>query len=123
MGRGAREGAVKTLLSLLAAAAAFALLCLPARADFQICNRMSYVVEAAIGLQQTGALVTRGWYRVNPGQCRATLEGKVEADRFYVHARALPAYGTSPSPQAGNADLCVGKQISSYRPPAAVVRG
>jgi uncharacterized membrane protein len=34
----------------------------------------------------------------------------VKADHFYVHARALPAYGTSPSPQAGNAELCVGKQ-------------
>lgn len=101
---------MKIFLSIVTAAAALALPSLPARADFQICNRMSYVVEAAIGLQQAGALVTRGWYRVDPGKCRVTLEGKVEADRFYVHARALPAYGTSPSPQAGNADLCVGKQ-------------
>src|SRR5437868_3991317 len=110
MGRGAREDAVKISLSIVAATTAFASLCLPARADFQICNRMSYVVEAAIGLQQAGALVTRGWYRIDPGLCRVTLENKVEADRFYVHARALPAYGASPSPQAGNADLCVGKQ-------------
>jgi uncharacterized membrane protein len=95
---------------LIAATAALAALTGPVRADFQICNRMSYVVEAAVGLQEAGALVTRGWYRVDPGRCRATVEGTVTADRFYVHARALPPYGTSPSPQAGNAELCVGKQ-------------
>ena len=71
---------------------------------------MSYVVEAAVGLQVSGSLVTRGWYRVNPGQCRVTIEDTVNADHYYVHARALPAYGTSPAPQSGNAELCVGKQ-------------
>ena len=101
---------MKKPLALIAATAALATLASPARADFQICNRMSYVVEAAVGLQEAGSLVTRGWYRVDPGQCRATVEGVVKADHFYVHARALPAYGMSPSPQAGNAELCVGKQ-------------
>jgi uncharacterized membrane protein len=110
MGCGPGQNAVKTPLALIAATAALATLANPARADFQICNRMSYVVEAAVGLQESGALVTRGWYRVDPGQCRATVDGTVNADRFYVHARALPPYGTSPSPQAGNAELCVGKQ-------------
>jgi uncharacterized membrane protein len=101
---------VRKPFTLLAAAAALAALSLPARADFQICNRMSYVVEAAVGLQESGALVTRGWYRVDPGQCRVTVEGTVNADHFYVHARALPPYGTSPTPQSGHAELCVGKQ-------------
>jgi uncharacterized membrane protein len=110
MGRGPGRRAVKTPLTLLAAAAALLALCLPARADFQICNRMSYVVETAVGLQESGALVTRGWYRVDPGQCRVTVEGTVNADRFYIHARALPAYGTSPSALTGHVELCVGKQ-------------
>jgi uncharacterized membrane protein len=110
MGRGFGGYAVKTLVAFLAAAVALAALSVPARADFQICNRMSYVVEAAVGLQDDGALVTRGWYRVDPGQCRVTIEGTVNADQYFVHARALPAYGTSPSPQTGNTELCVGKQ-------------
>ncbi len=110
MGRGPGGDAVKRSLTLLAAAAALVTLSLPARADFQICNRMSYVVEAAVGLQEAGALVTRGWYRVDPGQCRVTVEGTVNADRFYVHARALPPYGTSPTPHSADTELCVGKQ-------------
>ena len=90
--------------------AALAALCLPARADFQICNRISYVVEAAVGLQQSGALVTRGWYLIDPGQCRVTVDGNVSADHFYVHARPLPPYGASPLVQSGHAELCVGRQ-------------
>jgi len=107
MGCGHGQGTMKTPLALTTIAA-LVVPCLPAHADFQICNRMSYVVEVAVGLQESGSLVTHGWYRVDPGQCGVTVEGAINADRFYVHARALPPYGTSP--QAGNADLCVGKQ-------------
>lgn len=110
MGRGPGKVAVKIPLTFGIAAAALAALPLPARADFQICNRMSYVVEAAVGLQESGALVTRGWFRVDPGQCKVTIDGTLTAERFYIHARALPVYGTSPSPQSGYAELCVGKQ-------------
>jgi uncharacterized membrane protein len=101
---------IKKALACIAAAAALVALTASARADFQICNRMSYVVEAAVGLQESGALVTRGWYRVDPGQCRVTIQHDVTADRFYIRARALPVYGHSPSPQTGDTELCVGKQ-------------
>src|SRR5918911_2602744 len=83
------------------------LLCRPALADLQLCNRTSYVVEAAIGIEDKGSAATRGWFRVDPGQCRAVLQGTVEAERVYVHARALPVYGASPAAQAGHIDLCI----------------
>lgn len=94
------------------ASAAFAALCTlaqPARADLQICNRMSYVVETAIGIDDKGATATRGWFRVDPGQCRTVMQGEVTADGLLIHARALAVYGASPLPQAGHADLCVGQ--------------
>jgi uncharacterized membrane protein len=79
-----------------------------AKADLQLCNRTSYVVETAIGIEDKGAAATRGWFRLDPGQCRPVMQGKVEADRVYVHARALDVYGVSPMPQARHAELCVG---------------
>ena len=79
----------------------------PARADLQLCNRASYVVEAAIGIEDKGSAATRGWFRLDPGQCRPVMQGKVEAERVYVHARAMPVYGASPAAQAGHADLCI----------------
>ena len=78
------------------------------RADLQLCNRMSYVVETAIGIEDKGSAATRGWFRIDPGQCRVVLQGEVQAESLYVHARALPVYGASPMPQGGHADLCVG---------------
>src|SRR5688572_931568 len=77
-----------------AAAAAVLLACAaPARADLQLCNRMSYVVEAAIGLEEKGTAATRGWFRLDPGQCRTVLQGELQAEGLYLHARALPVYG------------------------------
>ena len=71
---------------------------------------MSYVVETAIGVEDKGAAATRGWFRIDPGQCRVVLQGEVQAESLYVHARALPVYGASPLPQGGHADLCVGNE-------------
>ncbi len=90
--------------ALLALAAAS-----PARADLKLCNRLSYVVETAIGIDDKGATATRGWFRIDPGQCRAVIKGTIEADHLYLHARALSAYGPSPLPETGHADLCVGQ--------------
>src|SRR6478609_5546064 len=89
--------------------AALIALTLPARADLQLCSRMSYVVEAAIAIEDKGAAATRGWFRLDPGQCRTVLQGDIPGETLYLHARALPVYGGSPLPQAGHADFCVGE--------------
>lgn len=91
----------------LAMAAAAMLLPSLARADLQLCNRTSYAVETAVGLEEKSAVATRGWFRLDPGQCRVVLQGDLVADHVYMHARALPVYGASPLPQTGHADLCV----------------
>jgi uncharacterized membrane protein len=78
-----------------------------ARADLKICNRMSYVVEAAIGIDDKGTTATRGWFRVDPAQCRVVAQGTLSADRILLHARSLPVYGASPVPQNGSDNLCI----------------
>jgi uncharacterized membrane protein len=93
--------------ALVALATLFAL-AEPARADLQICSRMSYVVETAIAVEDRGAAATRGWFRINPGQCRTVIQGAMPGETLYLHARALPVYGGSPLPQAGHANFCVG---------------
>jgi uncharacterized membrane protein len=79
----------------------------PARADLQLCNKTSYALDLALGLEEKDAAATRGWFRVDPGQCKTVLQGTLTADKIYVHARALAAYGPSPLPLAGHADFCV----------------
>ena len=78
-----------------------------ARADLKICNRMSYVVEAAIGIDDKNATATRGWFRIDPATCLTVAQGTVAAERILLHARALPVYGSSPVPQSGTDNLCV----------------
>src|SRR6516225_7234297 len=79
----------------------------PAHADLKLCNRMSYVIEAAIGIDEKSATATRGWFRIDPAACRVVLQGTLSADRILLNARALPVYGASPIPQNGTDTLCV----------------
>jgi len=82
----------------------------PALADLKLCNRMSYVVEAAIGIDVKAATATRGWFRIDPATCRVVVQGTLNADRLLLHARVLGLYGASPIPQNGNDTLCVAAQ-------------
>lgn len=72
------------------------LLCLlaaPALADYRLCNRTAYVLDAALAIETDGATATKGWFRVLPGGCRAMLSGETEGDRFFLHAETPRAYG------------------------------
>ncbi len=78
-----------------------------ARADLKLCNRMSYVIEAAIGIDDKAATATRGWFRIDPAQCRVVAQGTLAVDRILLNARALSVYGSSPIPQSGVDTLCI----------------
>ena len=64
-------------------------------------------MEAAIGLEKRANVATRGWFRLDPGQCRQVVDGVLDVDMIYLHARAPPVYGTAPLPQNGQADFCI----------------
>jgi uncharacterized membrane protein len=95
------------LFALPSALACFLASSGPAHADLKICNRMSYVVEVAIGIDDKAATATRGWFRIDPSACRVVAQGTLTADRILLHARALGVYGTSPIPQNGGDTLCI----------------
>jgi uncharacterized membrane protein len=78
-----------------------------AQAELSLCNRTSYQMEAAIALEKRANVSTRGWFRIDPGQCKQVVEGAVDVDMVYINARTPPVYGSAPLPQNGNADFCV----------------
>jgi uncharacterized membrane protein len=98
---------VRTGFALPAAAISFLFSAAPAYADLKLCNRMSYVVEVAIGIDDKAATATRGWFRIDPAACRVVAQGTLSADRILLNARALGVYGSSPVPQSGNDTLCI----------------
>ena len=69
---------------------------------------MSYVVEAAIGLDDQGTTATRGWFRLDPAQCKVVAQGTLTAERILLHARALPVYGASPVLQSRTGQIVYG---------------
>ncbi|HEX5212909.1 MAG TPA: DUF1036 domain-containing protein [Pseudolabrys sp.] len=85
----------------------WALASVPAHAELTLCNRTSYRVEAAIGLEKRANVETRGWFRIDSGACRKVIDGALDADMVYVHARAPAVYGSAPLPQASQAELCI----------------
>lgn len=78
-----------------------------AQAELTLCNRTSYRMDVAIGLEKRANVETRGWFRVDPGQCRQIIDGPYDAEMTYVHTRTPQVYGSAPLPQNGTADFCV----------------
>ena len=105
-----RSAIGRSLMPLPAAAVSFLVSSAPAHADLKLCNRMSYVIEAAIGIDHQAATATRGWFRIDPASCRVVAQGTLTADRLLLHARALSLYGASPAPQGGADTLCIAEQ-------------
>ncbi len=66
-------------------------------------------MDVALGLAKQPNVSTRGWFRLDPGQCRPVIDGTLDADLVYVHARTPPIYGSAPTPKRGSAAFCVRK--------------
>ena len=61
---------------------------------FSWCNETSYAVMAALGVDENGAVTTRGWYRVDAGKCvKPDLPAKPA--RLYSFAEAVDKEGQS----------------------------
>src|SRR5262245_54414969 len=96
------RGCIPTIAASIAVLAATS-----AQAELTLCNRTSFRMEAAIGLERRATVATRGWFRLDPGQCSQVFNGPLDIDMAYVHARTPPVYGTAPLPQNGQADFCI----------------
>jgi uncharacterized membrane protein len=64
----------------------------PEGVGFSWCNDTKYPVMASLGFAEMGSIVTRGWYRVESGQCvRPDLRG--DPRRVYSYAEAVDGGG------------------------------
>jgi uncharacterized membrane protein len=78
----------------------------PAAAALTACNKTSYVIIAAIGFDAHERSASRGWYQIEPGQCRALIETKLEGRVYYTFARSLTAYSGEVQYFAGSEAFC-----------------
>ncbi|WP_439572014.1 DUF1036 domain-containing protein [Phreatobacter sp.] len=80
---------------------------MPAAAETRLCNRTSVIVEAAVGVVAGEAAATRGWYRLDPGQCRPILQTADAPGRLFVHTRPHDRSRPVSAGLPENAALCV----------------
>jgi uncharacterized membrane protein len=97
---------IRSLITALVAAVAVCT-ATAARAELTLCNRTSYRMDVALGLEKRANVETRGWFTVDPGQCKQVIDGAYDADMSYIHVRTPKVYGSAPLPQNGNSDFCV----------------
>lgn len=81
-----------------------------AQAELTICNRTSYIAEAAVGIERNAQVSTRGWFRVVPGECRRVLDEPPGGELIYLHTRTPALYGSAPQPQHAHGNFCVGER-------------
>ena len=78
----------------------------PAHAALQLCNQTSYVIYAAVGVQQSSQILTRGWTRVVPGNCANAVAEPLKAASYFVYARSAHARGAAPRIWGGQFQFC-----------------
>ncbi len=97
-------GAARVILPILAAALG---LIGGAEAKYSLCNKTSYVVSAAIAYVDGDRLATRGWWRLNPGQCKVVLTEPTNPGRYFVYGEAIPGHLGPLRSWSGDTALCV----------------
>jgi uncharacterized membrane protein len=99
----ARSFIFRLALAALMLAAAVPL----ARADYRLCNRTGYILDAALAIETEGATATQGWFRVLPGACSVVLAGAAPGERYFVHTRTPAFYGERPEAADISRMFCV----------------
>ncbi|MEM1102544.1 MAG: DUF1036 domain-containing protein [Pseudomonadota bacterium] len=77
-----------------------------AHAEYSFCNKTSYAINAAIGYPDENKTVTRGWWRLRPGQCQVILADAVQPGRYFVYAEAIEGHRGEQRVWSGETPLC-----------------
>ena len=94
-------------MSLLLGVSLLWLLASPARAEYQLCNETSYVLDAAIGVTKDGKISTQGWFRVNPGACKVLIKDKLKKQPLYLYTRTPKLYDQVLRKYSGGRQFCI----------------
>ncbi|KCZ92108.1 DUF1036 domain-containing protein [Hyphomonas johnsonii] len=92
---------------------------------WSLCNRTSYVIEAAIGRPQGAGITVEGWTKLQPGTCKLALPGPLEPKFHFVYARTSTAHRGGVREWGGETELCVDPtgSFSLENPPECAAMG
>ncbi|MCG8443120.1 MAG: DUF1036 domain-containing protein [Caulobacterales bacterium] len=107
--------ALRRRLAQLALAAAAGLIAGAAHAEWTLCNHTSYVLRAAIAYPDGTDLVSEGWLRLRPNECRIARSQRLTPGAHYFYARASRAHRGGMREWAGDTPLCANEEDFSIR--------
>ena len=92
---------------------------------WSLCNRTSFIIEAAIGRPEGNGMTVEGWIKLQPGSCKLALAGPLEPKFHFVYARTSTAHRGGVREWGGNTDLCVDPtgSFSLESPPECAAMG
>jgi len=78
-----------------------------AKADLRLCNRTSYVLDAATSVIRNTDSNTQGWTHLIPGDCASAIKGLLAPASYLVYARTSLAHAGPPRAWGGAFPVCV----------------
>lgn len=78
-----------------------------AHAEYSLCNKTSYALNASIGYVDGDRLTTRGWWRLRSGQCKIVLTENTNPGLYFVYAESIPGHRGPMRSWSGDTPLCV----------------
>lgn len=85
-----------------------------AGAEWRVCNQSSFILEAAVGHEESGELWSEGWMRMRPGECTVAIDGDLEPGTYYLYARSSAAHRGGRREWSGSRPLCVDEAEPSF---------
>ena len=79
----------------------------PAEAALKLCNRTSYILNAATATATNSGAVIHGWTRVAPGDCQTAIPEKLKMQSYLVYARSALASSGPGRAWGGDIPFCV----------------
>ncbi|MCA8899975.1 MAG: DUF1036 domain-containing protein [Hyphomonas sp.] len=74
---------------------------------WKLCNKTSYIIEAAIGQPDEKAVTVEGWLKLQPGTCQLAVEAPLEPKFHFLYARTSTAHRGGGREWGGRTELCV----------------
>jgi uncharacterized membrane protein len=89
----------------------------PAWAALTLCNRTSYILDAATSAIRSPGSDTQGWTRIAPGECQVARKEALTAETYLVHARSSIAHSGPSRVWGGAYPVCVKDANFTIRQP------
>eukprot|EP01124_Arcella_intermedia_P000057 TRINITY_DN10029_c1_g1_i3.p1 TRINITY_DN10029_c1_g1~~TRINITY_DN10029_c1_g1_i3.p1 ORF type:complete len:145 (-),score=21.93 TRINITY_DN10029_c1_g1_i3:59-493(-) len=56
--------------------------------DLTFCNKVGYTISCSIGFHKWDSWASKGWYKINSGNCSNVITGNLDYPYYYAYAKS-----------------------------------